>query len=258
MKVRFLPKDIEVEIKPNQSVLEVAQENDIFIKSVCNGVPNCAECRISVVEGDHNVLPPSGKELQLIGTAHFLDQRRLSCQLKCFGDIVVDLGEQVEKEAAEGSKRRMKLGVTKEAELSHAKAGNLIDQDQELIKQVDEEVGDRVVDTEGAPNRKRNEDSSRNKEHNRKKSNRNRPGRGKPQGAGRPRRASSQGEGGDSSGRTEGRNSDSHPGSGKETSGSEPSNKNRNRNRNRNRSRNRPKGENSGSQERSKNTREDS
>ena len=148
MKVRFLPQDIEIEIAPNQTVLDVAQKNNIFVKSVCNGVPSCAECRIRVTEGNHNVLPPSGKELTLIGTAHFIDQRRLACQVKVFGDITVDLSEQVQKEAMEGSKRRMKLGVTKDAEVSRARAGNLIDQDQALIKEVDKEVGHRVVTSE--------------------------------------------------------------------------------------------------------------
>ena len=98
MKIKFLPQNIECEIKPGQSVLHVAQDNGLYIKSVCRGVPSCAECRVRVVENDHNVLPPSSAELALIGTAHFVDHRRLSCQLKCFGDISVDLSEQIAKE----------------------------------------------------------------------------------------------------------------------------------------------------------------
>ena len=98
MKVRFLPQGIEREIKPGENVLHVAQDAGIYIKSVCRGVPNCAECRVRVVEGEFNVLPPGSVELALIGTAHFVDRRRLSCQLKCFGDISVDLTEQLEKQ----------------------------------------------------------------------------------------------------------------------------------------------------------------
>lgn len=146
MKVKFLPQEIEIDVSPDESVLQAAQRNNIFIKSVCNGVPNCAECRVRVVEGEHNVLKPSQKELQLIGTAHFVDQRRLSCQLRCFGDITIDLTEQVEKEANEDIKRRKKLGVTKDSDISHAKSGNLIDQDEELLKEVDREVGDNIVE----------------------------------------------------------------------------------------------------------------
>lgn len=143
MKVKFLPDNIELEIQPNQSVLDLAQKNDIYIKSVCNGVPNCAECRVRLVEGDHNVLPPLSKELALIGTAHFIDQRRLSCQLRCFGDITVDLSEQKEKQKMEGTKKRLKAGVRAEEEVSFAKTGNLLDQENDILSQVGSEADKR-------------------------------------------------------------------------------------------------------------------
>lgn len=130
MKVRFLPQDIELEIQPYQTVLQLAQESGIKIKSVCNGMPSCAECRVRLLEGEANVLPPSNKELGLIGTGHFIDQRRLACQLVCFGDITVDLSEQVEK-AKEDQHRRPQGNLRKEqAEVSHAVTGNLIDQEE--------------------------------------------------------------------------------------------------------------------------------
>ncbi|HEX4922434.1 MAG TPA: 2Fe-2S iron-sulfur cluster-binding protein [Bdellovibrionales bacterium] len=125
MKVKFLPQNLECEIGPNQSVLDVANENKIYIKSVCRGVPSCAECRVRLLEGEHNVFPPMGKELNLIGTAYFVDQRRLSCQLRCFGDITVDLTEQLEKQQTTSKAPR---GITKDKvrEESHAKMGNII------------------------------------------------------------------------------------------------------------------------------------
>lgn len=125
MKIKFLPQNLECEIAPNQSVLDVANENKIYIKSVCRGVPSCAECRVRLLEGEHNVFPPMGKELNLIGTAYFVDQRRLSCQLRCFGDITVDLTEQLEKQQTTTKAPR---GVTKDKvrEESQAKMGNII------------------------------------------------------------------------------------------------------------------------------------
>lgn len=143
MKVKFLPDNIELEIQPNQSVLDLAHKNGVYIKSVCNGVPNCAECRVRVVEGEHNVLPPLSKELALIGTAHFIDQRRLSCQLRCFGDITVDLTEQKEKQKMEGTKKRLKAGVRAEEDVSFAKTGNLIDQENDILSQVGNEADKR-------------------------------------------------------------------------------------------------------------------
>lgn len=134
MKVKFLPHNEEHEIKPDQTVLQLAQEKGIRIKSVCRGMPSCAECRVRLIEGDHNVLPPSEKELSLIGTGYFIDGRRLSCQLLCFGDITVDLEEQVEKAEADQHKRPQGNLRKERAEVSHAVSGNLIEQDEEMAQ----------------------------------------------------------------------------------------------------------------------------
>lgn len=97
MKIKFVPQNVEFEIKPNESVLKVAQDNGLHIKSVCKGVPSCAECMVKVVDGDYNVFKPTPAEVNLIGSAYFVDRRRLSCQLKCFGDVTIDLADQIEK-----------------------------------------------------------------------------------------------------------------------------------------------------------------
>lgn len=133
MKVKFLPQNIELEIQPNQSVKDLADKNGIFIKSICNGLPSCAECRVKITEGENNVLPPANKELTLIGTGYFIDSRRLSCQLVCFGDITVDLSEQLEKQKQADALRPQ--GSRKASdEKSFAVTGNLIEQDSELKK----------------------------------------------------------------------------------------------------------------------------
>lgn len=108
MKVKFVPQDIVADIKPGQSVMHVAQDHGLYIKSVCKGVPSCAECRVRIVEGEHNVLHPGAEELALIGTGHFIDRRRLSCQLKCFGDVTIDLSEQIEKQHSLTSIHKLK------------------------------------------------------------------------------------------------------------------------------------------------------
>lgn len=141
MKVKFLPQGIELEIQPNQTVMDLAHRNGIFIKSICNGVPNCAECRVKLVEGEYNVLHPSSKELSLIGSGHFIDQRRLSCQLYCFGDITVDLTEQ-EKKEHEGppGSRRFQVDLRNEGVVSKAVTGNLIQQDDDIVQAITEDL----------------------------------------------------------------------------------------------------------------------
>ncbi len=105
-KLKFFPINKEVEIHPTESVLKVAQNNDIYIKSVCKGVPSCSECRVQIKEGEYNLIPPNEKEISLIGSAHFVDHSRLSCQLYCFGDVTIDLTEQIEKESRQLTSKR--------------------------------------------------------------------------------------------------------------------------------------------------------
>ena len=138
MKVKFLPLNVEHEIQPNQSVMRLAHEKGIKIKSVCNGLPSCAECRVRLVEGEHNVLPPSAKELSLIGTGHFIDQRRLSCQIMCFGDITIDLSEQLDKEVNEQQRRPQGTLRKEESEVSRAVTGNLIDEEEQTFSKVED------------------------------------------------------------------------------------------------------------------------
>lgn len=51
-------------------------------------------------------MPPSKSELNLIGSSYYLDGRRLSCQVRCFGDITVDIGEQIERAKTQKKKTR--------------------------------------------------------------------------------------------------------------------------------------------------------
>ena len=132
MKVKFVPQDVEFEIKPNQSVMDVAHENNLPVRTVCNGNATCAECRVHVKEGEQNLAVPGMKELSLIGTGYFIDQRRLSCQLRCFGDVTIDLTEQLEKQKQAPKKvlgnRKMDL------DKSHAVSEMLITQDEDIQK----------------------------------------------------------------------------------------------------------------------------
>ncbi|MBC7464454.1 MAG: 2Fe-2S iron-sulfur cluster binding domain-containing protein [Bdellovibrio sp.] len=97
MKIKFMPMNVECDVDPSKSLLQIAKENGLKIKSICNGVPSCAECRVRITSGDNSIPEPSKAELSLIGTSYFLDGRRLSCQVRCFGPVTVDLTEQLNK-----------------------------------------------------------------------------------------------------------------------------------------------------------------
>ena len=127
MKIKFVPQNVEVEVDSNRSVLELAKEAGLQIKSVCGGTPSCAECKIQIAEGEYNVLPPSEKELSLIGTAHFVDHSRLSCQLRCFGNVTIDLHEQIEKQKAGAQTKKPRGKAQKgEGEESFAVEGSIL------------------------------------------------------------------------------------------------------------------------------------
>lgn len=128
MKIKFLPTGQEIQADPNKSLLQLCTENQIEIKSICKGVPSCAECRVKIVEGEYNVVPPTKVEMSLIGTNYFIDQRRLACQVRCFGDVTVDLTEQIERSEIQNKKvRGFRVPGQKASQVeSHAKQGTLV------------------------------------------------------------------------------------------------------------------------------------
>lgn len=97
MKIKFQPSGQEIEAEAGESLLKICIKNKIEIKSICHGVPSCAECRVRIAAGEHNILPPNKAELALIGSSYYIDGRRLSCQVRAYGDITVDLTEQLER-----------------------------------------------------------------------------------------------------------------------------------------------------------------
>ena len=133
MKIKFLPKNIEVDVNPEKSLLEIARENGIAIHSSCNGMCSCGDCRVFLKEGEHCVPAPTSEELKLIGQGHYVDQRRLACQLYCFGSVTVDLSEQEER-AAQGhiSQQFLERAQKKTAEESHSVSGMLITEDKDM------------------------------------------------------------------------------------------------------------------------------
>ena len=132
-KIKFVPQNVEVEVESGKSVLDIALQNGIAIKSSCKGMASCGECRVFVVEGEGHILPPTQQELDIIGQGYFIDQRRLSCQLYCFDNLVVDLKEQVEKSKL--SKTFLKRIKKDTQEEIRSVGDNLIEKDLDMKKQ---------------------------------------------------------------------------------------------------------------------------
>ena len=139
MKLKFIPQNVEVEVDSNKTVLEVGRELGLFIQSSCNGMCSCGDCRVFVREGETNVFLPAAKELKLIGQGHYIDQRRLACQLYCFGDVVVDLSEQ-EDRSNQGkiSQQFLKRAQKKSPDEAYSKSDILLEDDEDM-KQIKKE-----------------------------------------------------------------------------------------------------------------------
>ncbi len=96
MKIKFLPLNVEIEAPAGATLLSVAQANKIPIRSLCKGGMTCSECRVKILSGEGNLVAPSKAEIAVIGSTYYVDQRRLACQARPFGDVIVDITNHVE------------------------------------------------------------------------------------------------------------------------------------------------------------------
>lgn len=135
MKLKILPQNIEVEVDSKKSVLDICRELNLNVQSSCNGMCNCGDCRVFVKEGEAHLLLPSDKELKLIGPGYYVDQRRLACQMHCFGDIVIDLSEQEERfQQGKISQQFLERAKKKSLKEAHSKSDILIKDDEDIKK----------------------------------------------------------------------------------------------------------------------------
>jgi len=96
-KVRFLPMDVEVEVKEGKSVLDAALDNNIKIDHNCGGNCACSTCHIIVEEGFDTLDEMSEDEEDMLDEAEGLtDTSRLACQTKVRADLVVRIPDKTD------------------------------------------------------------------------------------------------------------------------------------------------------------------
>jgi ferredoxin, 2Fe-2S len=126
MKIKCLPGGEEFDVNSEKSLLLNCLDNGIHINSICKGVPKCGECRIKIKDGEHNVLPPAAKEMAILGNNWFLDGRRLSCQVRVFGDLSIDISEQIERDQLAHKKVRGFRDSKSHSQASRAKLDTFV------------------------------------------------------------------------------------------------------------------------------------
>lgn len=98
-KVTYLPDNVTVETEGGISILELAQQNDIFIDSNCGGFCACSTCHVIVKKGMEHLPEATEEEEDQLDEAEGLTlTSRLSCQCVIGanggngdGDLVVEI-----------------------------------------------------------------------------------------------------------------------------------------------------------------------
>jgi 2Fe-2S ferredoxin len=89
-KVKFLPSNIEVEVKVGESLLDIALSHDISIQHACGGFCACTTCHCEVIEGMNSLADAEDDELErLEALEERTEKSRLACQSKVRGDVTV-------------------------------------------------------------------------------------------------------------------------------------------------------------------------
>lgn len=93
-KITFLPKNITIEAKEGQSLLDVALDHNIPLEHNCGGNCACTTCHVIVKEGMKNLSEMEEEEEDRLDTAEGLTlTSRLGCQARVKGDAVVEIPE---------------------------------------------------------------------------------------------------------------------------------------------------------------------
>ena len=99
----FTPSGIRGRVKKGTTILEAAQKLSVDLNSICGARGRCSKCQVEPTFGEFNKLNIHSEETsvsernetELIyrNKFHLSEERRLGCQTKILGDLVVDVPE---------------------------------------------------------------------------------------------------------------------------------------------------------------------
>lgn len=96
-KITFQPAGVTIDVNPGTTVFGAAAMAGVAIPSQCGGKCACALCRVTVLQGEDLVSPMTWEEEGHMGNVFYLTRERLSCQLRVFGDVVVQIADEPPK-----------------------------------------------------------------------------------------------------------------------------------------------------------------
>ena len=117
-QICFTPSGRQYKGEIGDTLLQVAQDAGVAIRSLCGGYGQCHQCWIEVSEGSHskfgveckpeNVSGITSLERQLIIDNPSYKGKRLACQTCIQGDLVIDVPEESQEHKAYISKKNAK------------------------------------------------------------------------------------------------------------------------------------------------------
>jgi len=120
-QVCFTPSGRQYKGEVGETLLQVAQDAGVAIRSLCGGYGQCHQCWIEVSEGSHpkfnveckseNVSGITSLERQLIIDNPSYKGKRLACQTCIQGDLVIDVPEESQEHKAYISKKNAKQTI---------------------------------------------------------------------------------------------------------------------------------------------------
>ena len=127
-QVCFTPSGRQFKGEFGDTLLQVAQDAGVAIRSLCGGYGQCHQCWIEVSEGEHskfgvnckseNVTGITKLEKQLIIDNPRYKGKRLACQSCIQGDLVIDVPEESQEHKAYISKKNAKQNYSVSSAIS--------------------------------------------------------------------------------------------------------------------------------------------
>ncbi|MCS7229387.1 MAG: 2Fe-2S iron-sulfur cluster-binding protein [Candidatus Kryptonium sp.] len=81
--------NIELNCHYGETIFDVAIRNSVPLAESCGGSKICGHCRVVVIQGAENLSKPDSEEAKLMQEKKFLDNERLACSAKIYGDVKI-------------------------------------------------------------------------------------------------------------------------------------------------------------------------
>lgn len=89
VRVRFEPQGKELDVPAGVTLWEAARRAGMPVGTPCGGQLQCGMCRLTVLEGEENLLPATGFELRGLRVIHAEPDERLACKARIKGPVVL-------------------------------------------------------------------------------------------------------------------------------------------------------------------------